>query len=618
MTRWKSWPPSSRSSRQEISTWSIPWAAAPRRSRPRSSSRGNTGWSPDARKAQGAGLGTPRITATHCSRYRPRRENNIRPIIGSGWFRWSELPHYTRIAANAGVWLPLCPACSGDAIEAAILREGPETVAALIAEPVGGSSTGASVPGADYWRRVREICDRTRCLLVADEILTGAGRTGTWSALEPYGVVPDIMVLGKGHRGRLRAALGGGGAAPAGRCSGAGLRRVPPCPDVLPSCHRCAPREPPPSGISRATPAGRALRRDGRGAASAACRACARPPCVGDVRGRGLLAAIEFVEDKATRRPFPPSARFAESFAAAALDLGLIVWPNCRPTGGRDRRPGHARAALCDHRGADRRDGRARQARGGTKPFSRGRSRTMTAPTKITYTSASGDLEEFHRLFDAAAARMSGAQAGRISPVLYRRPAGRDRRPSRWWTARRSTPAWCWAGSRRRHPTHVERRGRQQPRGAAGLGAAALARSASRCCAGPPPSFAIASTQLAALMSLEVGKSRLEAMGDAEESADLIDYYCQQVEDADGFVRTDEPDHAGGAEHRRAPPLRRLCLHRARSTFRWPSRPACRRPRWRPGNAVVYKPAEDTPWTGLKLYRDLSRRRAAVRACSTS
>src|SRR6476646_6229926 len=96
---------------------------------------------------------------------------------------------------------PLCPSCSGDAVEAAILREGPETVAAIIAEPVGGSSTGGSVPVADYWRRVRAACDQHRVLLVADEVLTGAGRTGTWSALEPYGIAPDLMTLGKGIAG---------------------------------------------------------------------------------------------------------------------------------------------------------------------------------------------------------------------------------------------------------------------------------------------------------------------------------------------------------------------------------------------------------------------------------
>src|SRR2546425_6199997 len=96
---------------------------------------------------------------------------------------------------------PLCPACSGAALEAAIEREGPDSVAAFIAEPVGGSSTGASVPRPEYLRAVRAICDRHDVLFVADEILCGAGRTGTWWALERAGVTPDIMTLGKGITG---------------------------------------------------------------------------------------------------------------------------------------------------------------------------------------------------------------------------------------------------------------------------------------------------------------------------------------------------------------------------------------------------------------------------------
>jgi hypothetical protein len=221
---------------------------------------------------------------------------------------------------------PLCPACSGDAIEAAILREGPDSVAALIAEPVGGSSTGVSVPADGYWRRVREICNRHEVLLIADEILTGAGRTGTWSALEPYGIVPDLMVLGKGISGgyvplsavvaprRLVDVLARGSGAflhaqtfshhatlcAAGVATIKYLRR-----------HRL---------IERCAEMGRVFHRHLQDLRSL--------PCVGDVRGRGLLAGIEFVEDKATKRPFPPSARFAESFAAVALDHGLVVWPN--------------------------------------------------------------------------------------------------------------------------------------------------------------------------------------------------------------------------------------------------------------------------------------------------
>jgi adenosylmethionine-8-amino-7-oxononanoate aminotransferase len=221
---------------------------------------------------------------------------------------------------------PYCPACSGAAIEAAVLREGPETVAAVIAEPVGGSSTGASVPPPEFWTAVRAVCDRHRILLIADEILTGAGRTGTWSALEPYGVVPDLMTLGKGIAGgyaplsalvaprRIVDVLATGSGAllhaqtfshhatlcAAGVATLRHLRAhslIERCAAVAPAFHR-------------------------------RLRALRELPCVGDVRGRGLLAGIEFVADPATRAPFPRGLRFAETFAEAALEAGLVVWPN--------------------------------------------------------------------------------------------------------------------------------------------------------------------------------------------------------------------------------------------------------------------------------------------------
>jgi adenosylmethionine-8-amino-7-oxononanoate aminotransferase len=221
---------------------------------------------------------------------------------------------------------PFCPVCNGGAIEATIQREGPETIAALIGEPVGGSSTGASVPHTEYWRLVRAICDRYEILLVADEVLTGAGRTGTWSALEAFGVVPDIMILGKGIAGgyaplsavvaprRLVDVLARGSGSflhaqtfshhatlcAAGVATIKYLRR-----------HRL---------VERCAAMGQVLHRR--------LDALRSLPLVGDVRGRGLLAGIELVEDKSTRRPFPPAARIAESFAAIALELGLVVWPN--------------------------------------------------------------------------------------------------------------------------------------------------------------------------------------------------------------------------------------------------------------------------------------------------
>ncbi|HYL30470.1 MAG TPA: aspartate aminotransferase family protein [Gemmatimonadales bacterium] len=221
---------------------------------------------------------------------------------------------------------PLCPACDGSAVEQAIVKAGPENVAAFIVEPVGGSSSGATVPDAGYFRRIREICDRHDVLFVADEVLTGAGRTGTWAAIEPFGVVPDLMTLGKGLGGgyapisalvapdRLvdRLARGSGGLLHAQTYSHhpvlaagalAAIRHL--------KSHRL---------IERCARMGAVLHRQ--------LQTLRGLPHVGDVRGRGLLAGVEFVADVDTRAPFPRAAGFAERLSAAALDEGLVLWPN--------------------------------------------------------------------------------------------------------------------------------------------------------------------------------------------------------------------------------------------------------------------------------------------------
>ncbi len=221
---------------------------------------------------------------------------------------------------------PQCPVCSGAVLEDAIERLGSDTVAAFIAEPVGGSSTGASTPRPEYFHRIREICDRHGVLFIADEILCGAGRTGTWWAIEPYGVAPDIMTLGKGISGgyaplsavaapeRILDAIAGGSgdflhaqtfshhpvACAAGLAAVRYLKQ-----------HKL---------VERCAQLGAVLHQR-----LASLKAL---PHVGDVRGRGLLAGIEFVEDQATRAPFPRTARFAETFTDAALEAGLTVWPN--------------------------------------------------------------------------------------------------------------------------------------------------------------------------------------------------------------------------------------------------------------------------------------------------
>jgi hypothetical protein len=219
-----------------------------------------------------------------------------------------------------------CPACSGTALEQVILKEGPETVAAFIAEPVGGSSTGATVPRPDYFKRIRGICDRHQVLWIADEVLCGAGRTGTWSAQEPYGVTADIMTLGKGL---------GGGCAPISavvaprrivdvlaKGSGAFLHAQTMshhpvlCAAGLATLRYLKKHD----LLSRCAETGAVFHRR--------LAALLELPGIGDVRGRGLLAGIEFVEDKASRKPFPRKLKFAETFTEEALAAGLVVWPN--------------------------------------------------------------------------------------------------------------------------------------------------------------------------------------------------------------------------------------------------------------------------------------------------
>ncbi|MEA2714517.1 MAG: hypothetical protein QOK27_2478 [Gemmatimonadales bacterium] len=222
----------------------------------------------------------------------------------------------------------------------------------------------------------------------------------------------------------------------------------------------------------------------------------------------------------------------------------------------------------------------------------------MTATTKITYTTTSGDLEEFHHHFDTALGRIravSGAlhpfyidgQAVHSDeePVVGRSPIDTSVVLARFaaatpvhldaavLAARRAQPGWArWPWRER---VAVLRR------------AATIIRERKY--------------ELAALMSLEVGKSRLEAMGDAEESADLIDYYCQQVEEADGFVR---PMSRITPVERNTDVLRPYGVFACIAPFNFPLALSAGMSSAAlvAGNTVVYKPAEDTPWTGLKLY----------------
>ncbi len=222
---------------------------------------------------------------------------------------------------------------------------------------------------------------------------------------------------------------------------------------------------------------------------------------------------------------------------------------------------------------------------------------TATA-TKITYTSTGGDLAEFHRLFDEAVAR-ARENAGRRhpfyiggkpivsgrEPIVDRSPidtslvlgtfecAGPEHVDEAVRSAKQAQPSWA------RLPWQ-ERVARMRK-------AADLVRERKY--------------DLAAIMALEVGKNRLEAMGDVEESADLIDYYAQQVEDAQGFVR---PMGKVTETERNTDVLRPYGVFTCIAPFNFPLALSAgmSSAALLAGNAVVYKPAEDAPWTGLGLY----------------
>jgi putrescine aminotransferase len=207
------------------------------------------------------------------------------------------------------------------ALEEAILREGPDTVGALIAEPVQGAG-GVIVPPMDYFPRVREICDEYDVLLIADEVITGFGRTGEWFALGRWGVQPDIMSFAKGVTSgylplggiqisdRIRDAIM---SAEAGErwmhaytysghptCCAVALANL----DLLEGENL----------VENAARMGHRLLTALQGWQE-------EFECIGDVRGLGLMCAVEFVADRETKEPAGTGAEVQQ----ACLERGLIT-----------------------------------------------------------------------------------------------------------------------------------------------------------------------------------------------------------------------------------------------------------------------------------------------------
>jgi len=225
-------------------------------------------------------------------------------------------------------WHKTYPGCDIDcanALEAEIVRHGADTVAAFIAEPMMGSAGGSVPPVKEYWPRLAEICRRHGVLLIADEVMTGFGRTGRRFAVDHWNVVPDILVGGKGLAG---------GYMPMGmiavreelveQCEAKGADFMfytysshPTACAVAERVLEIMERE---QLVERAAAIGARLGAQLKEELSG-------HPMVGDIRGAGMFWGVEVVRDRASRAPYPPAMKVASRVVAAGLKRGLFVYP---------------------------------------------------------------------------------------------------------------------------------------------------------------------------------------------------------------------------------------------------------------------------------------------------
>jgi adenosylmethionine-8-amino-7-oxononanoate aminotransferase len=271
----------------------------------------------------GATLGALTLTGSH------ERRDKFFPLLAS----------FPRIAP------PYCYRCPFDEkpdtcqqpcatdLERAIVAEGPEFVSAFIAEPIVGAACPGMAPPVGYYRTAAQICKKYDVLLIMDEVMTGVGRTGKFFAFEHYEAVPDMVCISKGlssgysplgatlvsdqifrtikesTTGRFVHGHTFGGN-PLSAAVGLEVLNIIQEQGLLEQVTR--------RGIYL-------LQR---------LQKLRRIPIVGDVRGRGLLAGVEFVADRRGKKTFPPRARFARRVAKVALDEGLYVYPGGGAAGG--------------------------------------------------------------------------------------------------------------------------------------------------------------------------------------------------------------------------------------------------------------------------------------------
>jgi adenosylmethionine-8-amino-7-oxononanoate aminotransferase len=251
---------------------------------------------------------------------RPTMRHDFEPMLRENPHIGAPYPYRCTLSGCGSV----CSLECARQLEATLRAEGPDSVAAFIAEPVIGASAGAVVPPPDYYAAVRAICDRHGVLFIADEVMTGMGRTGRWFGMEHWpGVQPDIVTTGKGLtsgyvpggavlvRGHVAETVQAGG----GFHHGFTYSHHPVVAAAGLAVIRYLERH---DLVRRAAETGEYLQRRLRGLSDL--------PAVAETRGLGLMAAVEIVGDRASRMPYPRTARTAQRIQAEALKRGVIVY----------------------------------------------------------------------------------------------------------------------------------------------------------------------------------------------------------------------------------------------------------------------------------------------------
>ncbi len=221
---------------------------------------------------------------------------------------------------------PGCDLACARELEQAILKAGQDRVSAFIAEPIAGSAAGATIPPPEYFPIIREICSRYGILFIADEVITGLGRTGKNFGIDHWDVVPDMLVIAKSLGGGytpLGAVVASDRIGQAFEAKGSSFEHIftyasnPLSTATSLAVLDILVKE---DLINRSAQMGKILFRK-VGALQK------KHGTIGDVRGKGLLLGIELVQDQKTNKPFSADLKVSKQLGSIALKNGLVIYP---------------------------------------------------------------------------------------------------------------------------------------------------------------------------------------------------------------------------------------------------------------------------------------------------